>query len=217
MKTLTLDQALFVIAGRPDLALPAEGRPALSSWILRQRSLGDNESLSTSGEMVAWAEATFMELARDGKLTVLDEVDGEVRKVDPRWFHDAAFHYGGPPDFRTTLQRTDWDGSRDATEGGAVLTSHFVRTISGHVDADQLQEILKPPVLSMPKRKTGKYLLVMDRLSQLYSVGVPDHVSRKLLRADLIDTTPGLHNSLDEGTLLKAITEYNKSKQNQRD
>jgi hypothetical protein len=68
-----------------------------------------------------------------------------------------------------------------------------------------------------PKRKTGKYLLVMDRLTQLYPEGVPDHASRKLLRADLIDTTPGLHKSLDDGTLLKAITEYNESKQNQRE
>jgi hypothetical protein len=217
MKTLTLDQALFVIAGRPDLAFSVKDRPALSGWVVGQLSLGDRESLSTSGEMAVKAEATFLELARSGKLTVLDEVDGELRHVEPPRFEGATFHYGGGPDFAVTLRRTDWEGSRDATEGGAILTTHFVRTISGRVDADQLQEILKPPVLSKPKRKTGKYLLVIDRLSQLYPVRVPDHVSRKLLRADLIDTTPGLHNSLDEGTLLKAITEYNKSKQNQRD
>ena len=66
------------------------------------------------------------------------------------------------------------------------------------------------------KPKTGKYLLVMDRLALLFPEGVAGHVSRKLLRQDLIDKTPGLHKSLDDGTLHKAIAEYNKSKQNQR-
>jgi len=56
----------------------------------------------------------------------------------------------------------------------------------------------------------------MDRLKQLFPKGVGGHVSRKLLRADLIDTTPGLYKSLDEGTLQKAIIEFHKSLQNQR-
>jgi hypothetical protein len=217
MKTLTLDQALFIIAARPDLALQHPGRAALSGWVVAQRSLGDRESPSTSGEMAAKAEAMFLELARAGKLTVLDEVDGELRHVEPRWFEDATFHYGGPPDFRTTLQRTDWDGSREMTEGGAVLTSHSVRTISGRVNEDQLEAILKlaPATLKPEKPQTGKVPLVIEQLKTMYPAGVPDPalVPRKDLQRRLIDTTPALGKKLDEATLKKAIDAYNASLQ----
>jgi hypothetical protein len=206
VKTLTLDQALFILAGRPDLASPVTGRAALSGWVIGQRSLGDRDSLSTSREIADKAEAKFMDLARSGKLTILDEVEGEIRTVPPRWFEDATFHYGGSPDFAITLRRTDWVGSRDYTEGGALLTSHSVRDIAARVDADHLHDVLNPQV-------AGKVPLLIERFKVMFPEGVPpkSQQPRQSLADTLIKTTPALNKSLDQATLKKAIEIYNAS------
>jgi hypothetical protein len=207
VKTLTLDQALFVIAGRPDLAHSRRtGRPALSGWVIGQIPLGDSDSLSTSSEIAAKAEAKFLELVRTGKLTVLDEVDGDIRNMDPRWFEDAALHYGGPPDFAVTLRRTDWVGSKNYTEGGALWTSHPVRGIAPRVDADHLNDVLNP-------KAAGKVPLLIERFKVMFPGGVPpkSQEPRQSLASKLISTTPALNKSLDQATLKKAIETYNAS------
>jgi hypothetical protein len=169
-------------------------------------TLGDSDSLSTSTEIVVKAEAKFLELAQSGKLTVLDEVDGEIRNIDPRWFEDAAFHYGGPPDFAVTLRRTDWVGSKNYTEGGALWTSNPVREIAPRVDAEHLNDVLNP-------KAAGKVPLLIEQFKLMFPEGVPppSQQPRKPLAGELIRTIPALGGNLDQATLKKAIDTYNAS------
>jgi hypothetical protein len=80
------------------------------------------------------------------------------------------------------------------------------------VNADDLNYWHKSQQAALSKPAVGKRPRIIKLLTEMYPGGVPDpgHCPRKELKAKLLERDPSL-DPLDEGTLKKAIEEYNGS------
>jgi hypothetical protein len=111
----------------------------------------------------------------------------------------------GPPE---TVKPSDWRRDEVDLECDADGCRYFVDV--DEADFRYWFDRQKPEEKSKPSKK-GKVPLVIDYLKQMYPLGVPDpaRCPRKDLLA-VLRTKDKILSQLDDGTLKKAIEEYNR-------